>query len=169
MTPAETATALATDVLAEASRRGIALTAQGDRLECASPKGAMTPEFRAMLVEHKPEVMRLLRLPFVVGPPQPPPGSDPATWHPAWRQLAREQAAMRRMLDGVTWAESEYLTYRNLTDPRLAGIYRPEGLDPAPTVAPAPASASHPDTEEEDMGKTTENCRTYCPLGDPAR
>ena len=57
----------APEVLAEARRRGILLSARGDRLRYDAPVGVMQAELRAALVEHKAELLALL-------------GSWPASW-----------------------------------------------------------------------------------------
>ncbi len=49
----------APDILAELHRRGIELTAEGDRLRFR-PQVAVTPELRAAMVEHKADLIRLL-------------------------------------------------------------------------------------------------------------
>src|SRR6266705_1089135 len=51
----------AADVLAELSRQGITLSIRGDALRYHAPKGALTGALRAMLVEHKAELLAFLR------------------------------------------------------------------------------------------------------------
>src|SRR5262245_29990040 len=50
----------ATQVLLEASQRGIILKAKGDRLRAALPPGRVTPTLRDACVEHKPALLALL-------------------------------------------------------------------------------------------------------------
>jgi tubulysin polyketide synthase-like protein len=47
-------------LLAELRARGVELTADGDALCYRGPKGSVTPELRALLVEQKPALLRLL-------------------------------------------------------------------------------------------------------------
>jgi hypothetical protein len=49
----------APEVLAELSRRGVEVTIEGDRIRFR-PQGAVTPDLRAALVEHKADLIRLL-------------------------------------------------------------------------------------------------------------
>ncbi len=51
----------ATDILEMALAAGMELTAEGDKLACRAPKGAVTPELRGLLAEHKAEVLELLK------------------------------------------------------------------------------------------------------------
>src|SRR4051794_11547003 len=48
-----------TEVLAELTRRGIEVAVDGDRLRFR-PQGAVTPDLRAALIEHKSGLIRLL-------------------------------------------------------------------------------------------------------------
>jgi hypothetical protein len=48
-------------LLAECQRRGVVLTAEGDRLAYRAPRRALTPELRAALVEHKAGLLALLQ------------------------------------------------------------------------------------------------------------
>lgn len=48
-----------TELLAELSRRGVAIAVAGDRLRFR-PQDAVTPDLRAALVEHKADLIRLL-------------------------------------------------------------------------------------------------------------
>ena len=50
----------AAELLAELNRRGVALEAVGDRLRYDAPKGALTPELRAAMAEHKAELLELI-------------------------------------------------------------------------------------------------------------
>lgn len=90
-------------LLAEAGRRGILLFHDGAGLGFDAPAGAMTPEFRAALVEHKGELMVLLAS-APESDPCPPyvepgwvewaQGLPPDQWE-AWRALAdRYEAAL---------------------------------------------------------------------------
>ncbi len=47
------------EVLAELTRRGVEVAVYGDRLRFR-PQGAVTPDLRAALIEHKTELIRLL-------------------------------------------------------------------------------------------------------------
>ena len=50
-------------LLDELQARGAVLTVNGDRIQVEAPRAAITPELRAALVEHKPDILRLLRSP----------------------------------------------------------------------------------------------------------
>ena len=50
------------EVLAELTRRGVEVAVEGDRLRFR-PQGAVTPDLRAALIEHKADVIRLLAPP----------------------------------------------------------------------------------------------------------
>ena len=50
-------------LLAELRRRDIQVWADGDRLKCDAPAGALTPELRARLRQRKSEVLEFLRAP----------------------------------------------------------------------------------------------------------
>jgi TubC N-terminal docking domain len=52
----------ASDVYKEATRLGLRLIPRGDKLEVA-PKSRLTPEFAAVLREHKAELLALLEVP----------------------------------------------------------------------------------------------------------
>jgi hypothetical protein len=73
----------AAELLAELNRRGISLRVQGDRLELDAPRGALTPELRRALADHKAELLRLLADPLAdwLAAPVPlhvePPTSEP--------------------------------------------------------------------------------------------
>jgi hypothetical protein len=47
-------------LLADLHRRGIRLSVSGERLGVDAPKGIVTPNLRAALVEHKADLIRLL-------------------------------------------------------------------------------------------------------------
>jgi amino acid adenylation domain-containing protein len=51
----------ASAILSDLSRSGATLWAEGDELRWRGPKGALTPELRGLLAQHKPELLRLLR------------------------------------------------------------------------------------------------------------
>jgi len=51
------------EVLQEVRRVGIMLQADMDRLRVNAPKGALTPELRQALLEHKPALLQLLTAP----------------------------------------------------------------------------------------------------------
>lgn len=59
-------------LVAELHRRGVALAVVGDRLRATAPPGALTPDLRAALAEHKADVLRMLGAP---AEPLPPPAS----------------------------------------------------------------------------------------------
>ena len=61
----------AVDMLTELSQRGISLSLQGELLRCHAPKGAITAELRAMLLEHKTELVDFLRTQKASGMPRP--------------------------------------------------------------------------------------------------
>ncbi len=52
----------AADVIAELALQGITLSIQGDALRCQAPKGTLTTALRAMLREHKAELLAFLRI-----------------------------------------------------------------------------------------------------------
>ena len=73
------------DALLTALRtRGVELTADGNALCYRGPKGSVTPELRALLVEQKPALLRLLT--------PPPAVRDPALNH----RVAAFQAQVER-------------------------------------------------------------------------
>ena len=76
-------------LLAELRTRGVQLTADGDALCYRGPKGSVTPELRALLVEQKPALLRLLT--------PPPAVEDPALNH----RVTAFQAQVER------WATAE--------------------------------------------------------------
>ena len=48
-------------LLVQLEHAGVILAPRGDRLHVDAPKGVITEEVRQQMVEHKPELMRLLR------------------------------------------------------------------------------------------------------------
>lgn len=48
-------------LLAEAHRLGITLFPAGDKLRVDAPKGALSPDLRQALADHKPEILALLK------------------------------------------------------------------------------------------------------------
>jgi hypothetical protein len=48
-------------LLADLRRVGVILTARGDRLSFDAPAGALTPDLRATLIRHKPELLAALK------------------------------------------------------------------------------------------------------------
>ena len=50
------------ELLTELNKLGIKLWVENDKLNIEAPKGALTPELRNSLAEHKPEIIRLLLL-----------------------------------------------------------------------------------------------------------
>jgi len=48
-------------LLQELQSRGVQLTPEGDRIRYRAPRGALTPELRARLSEHKGEVLSVLQ------------------------------------------------------------------------------------------------------------
>jgi hypothetical protein len=55
----------ACDLLVEAPRRGLTVTLRGDQLAIRPPR-LLTPDFADLLRAHKPDLLALLRLPFVM-------------------------------------------------------------------------------------------------------
>src|SRR2546429_8209542 len=49
------------EILADLAQQGVQLWAEGDRLRYRAPKGVLTPVLRAMLSEHKAEILALLQ------------------------------------------------------------------------------------------------------------
>ncbi len=49
------------ELLATCRQAGIVLRARGDALEVDAPRGVLTPELRAALVHHKPDLLAALR------------------------------------------------------------------------------------------------------------
>src|SRR2546423_2736083 len=60
----------ARELLTELKQKGVDIKANGDRLVIDAPKGAITPELRTSLTEHKSELLTILRAP---SPEQPAP------------------------------------------------------------------------------------------------
>ncbi len=56
----------AAEVMAELEQRGIVLQPNGDRLQYKAPVGALTPELRQLLVEHKAVILNLIQKPCLV-------------------------------------------------------------------------------------------------------
>src|SRR5262245_4149126 len=55
-------TRTASSLLAELCRQGLDLRLDKDRLRISAPATALTPDIRAAIITHKPEVVRLLGL-----------------------------------------------------------------------------------------------------------
>jgi hypothetical protein len=53
------------DILLEAIERGLTISVRGDRL-AVKPDSALTRDFAGMLRAHKPELLQLLNLPFLI-------------------------------------------------------------------------------------------------------
>ena len=49
------------ELLNELTERGVILEPRGERLHVEAPRGVLTPEFRQALIEHKPEILAMLR------------------------------------------------------------------------------------------------------------
>lgn len=49
-------------ILAEISQQGVQLSVEGEQLRVRTPKGVLTPQLQELLIEHKAELLRLLRL-----------------------------------------------------------------------------------------------------------
>src|SRR2546423_3247074 len=60
----------ARELLTELKQKGVDIKANGDRLVIDAPKGAITPELRTSLAEHKSQLLTILRAP---SPEQPAP------------------------------------------------------------------------------------------------
>ena len=56
----------APDVLAEAARRGVVLSVEGDRLTWRAPAGAVTPDLMESMRTHKTAILAALREPDVI-------------------------------------------------------------------------------------------------------
>ena len=50
-----------TELLGALAHQGIKLSVEGDQLAIGAPKGALTPELRALIAGNKPELIALLR------------------------------------------------------------------------------------------------------------
>jgi hypothetical protein len=72
------------ELLAECHRRGIALEPSGETLHYRSPKGALSEDLKAALVERKSEILALLR---PAGDGQPPPLDRPPETEMELRRL----------------------------------------------------------------------------------
>jgi hypothetical protein len=48
------------DLLNDPTSRGVLIKAEGDCLKIKAPAGTVTPELKTMLLEHKPELLKML-------------------------------------------------------------------------------------------------------------
>ena len=60
----------ARELLTELKQKGVDIKANGDRLVIDAPKGAITPELRTSLAQHKSDLLALLNAP---APEEPAP------------------------------------------------------------------------------------------------
>jgi aspartate racemase len=79
------------EILSRLRELGVQLWREGDGLKYSAPKGVLTPELRAALVEHKAEILAVLRdtqeLPSRVPPIQPIPRGEPLALSLAQQRL----------------------------------------------------------------------------------
>jgi amino acid adenylation domain-containing protein len=61
------------DLMLKLRNNGIVLRAEGDRLICNAPRGALTPELRGILKEQKTEILQLIRQAEKSNQPEVPP------------------------------------------------------------------------------------------------
>jgi hypothetical protein len=87
----------AQEVLAEAARRQITLSAAGDRLRYRGPKAALTPDFLGALRQRKAEILAALQ---PAPPPPPRPTATPASQH--------KHDAPCRVCGRLAWWRSHY-------------------------------------------------------------
>src|SRR6185295_1994005 len=59
----------ARELIAQLQGKGVELKSSGDRLVIDAPKGAITPEVRSALAEHKAELLTILNTPSVANAP----------------------------------------------------------------------------------------------------
>ena len=96
-------------------RLEIVLSVRGDLLHWTAPPGAMTPEVKAALATHKPDLLRLLgdRLGEQAPPPWPPRPPElagwPVEWRARWGRLANELEDA-----GTPFPESERQAFRRV-------------------------------------------------------
>ena len=102
-------------VLADLTRRGIQVVADGDRLRYR-PQSAMTPELAARVRRHKPELLALL------GDAGFAPTIAPEDLPPDWRIEWEERAAIREYDGGQAREHAEAEAFSEiLTRMRAAG------------------------------------------------
>jgi hypothetical protein len=127
-----------TAVMAEARRLGIELSERDGGLHVVWPPGAMTPEFRAALIEHKPGLLTLLRAEAAAPPADAPEAPPPVTsWYGGWidahlRRVAELEAEGLSHADAHRQACAEAEELEAVLDP-----FEPPAYEPPPPPRPA--------------------------------
>lgn len=130
------------EIVAEARRRGIVLSAVAGKLRCDAPAGALDSDLKAALTAHKPAVLALVlrdrldapdwrqRLarssgtfvddagpalpdPPIVEPADPNLAAALASWPPEWRAAWDERAGIMEFDGGMSRPEAELAAYHS--------------------------------------------------------
>lgn len=111
-------------LLARLDTAGIALVADGDRLRWTAPAGALTPDLRDALRDHKAALLACLDGHTAkLDPPTPRPGS----WSEIDLILPPDCPLATQGQEGEAW--------RRLSDGRIVATYTPAGLELAITLS----------------------------------
>jgi hypothetical protein len=87
-------------------RRGVVLTACGEKLRVDAPAGVLTPDLRTVLAGHKDELLAALRdADPVADPYEVPAGWTRRSWIERLRFLARVCVNPRRSAELTEWAD----------------------------------------------------------------
>jgi len=89
------------ETLAELHRRGVALEPNGDRLKYRAPQGALTPELRKAMAEHKAAIISTLRR---LGDGRAPPLGRPPQTEQELRRLIDHLADSEAFSRWLEWA-----------------------------------------------------------------
>ena len=93
----------ADETLAELHRRGVILEPNGDRLRYRAPQGALTPELREAMAEHKGEILSTIRR---FGDGFPPPLGRPLATEQELRRWMDWTADPEKFAKWLEWAMS---------------------------------------------------------------
>lgn len=115
---------------------GIALVADGERLRWTAPAGALTPDLRDALRDHKAALLACLK----AGAPAPAlPTPRPGSWSEIDLILPPDWPLAAQGEEGKAW--------RRLPDGRLVATYTPAGLELAITLSSHLANLAATPTE----------------------